>query len=134
MRKIILAISLLITVNANAEPLAFRDIALGISKDEAKESLGKYQLYDCNSFPFCDFQADIKGIFVKIVPIFSEDEKLETLAISYYSNHYNKLKGALIEKYGKPNKVTKSTLQNGFGAQFTSQICTWRFKDGVIRI
>lgn len=44
------------------------------------------------------------------------------------NDRYEEVKQILVERYGKPTKVGKLTLQNKVGASFTSEQLSWRGK------
>lgn len=76
---------------------------------------------------------DIKEIRISVNFQF-ENEKLVMIAFNFKPGEYDVLKEALIQKFGKPTKKERDTLQNAMGANFENEALAWFFPNGSVAI
>lgn len=129
MKRIVLIFLLVFFVSPvfAEEPLSFRDIKMGMTKDEVQS---KIQQYDCFE-KCCASEEDIKGKKVEIRYCFTENEGLlDHIFMNFAPGDYEDLKEALIEKFGKPKDIIERRVQNKMGAIFKNESVFWNFKRG----
>lgn len=59
-----------------------------------------------------------------------KDNKVDHFDIEFDSDYFDEFKTALIKKFGKKFKTSKSVLQNGLGTEFLQEELTWKDKAG----
>lgn len=50
---------------------------------------------------------------------------VQEIQVTFYSDNYSKILSLMKDKFGKPNKTERSSVQNKMGARFTKQEAFW---------
>lgn len=146
MKKIfaVLAIALPLAASAQSwkqEPDSVLGIALGqqLSNDAIKSCGGVQVQQDADTIQACATQKPqfgdgpilIGGIPVeafKYGAVVREGGAVSQIELMGSNDRYEEAKQILVERYGKPTKAAKTTVQNKAGASFWSEQLTWRGK------
>ena len=51
---------------------------------------------------------------------------VKSVMVNAKHENYRDVKAVLIERYGRPTSTKKETLQNGYGAKFSSEVLHWQ--------
>lgn len=54
------------------------------------------------------------------------DFQVKSVTVNAKHENYRDVKAVLIERYGKPASTSKETLQNSYGAKFSSEVLRWK--------
>lgn len=57
-----------------------------------------------------------------------KDFVVKSVMVNAKHENYRAVKAVLIERYGRPTSTRKETLQNGYGAKFSSEVLHWQGK------
>src|SRR5262249_11894845 len=85
--------------------------------------------YSCSVLPF-KFRDLIGRSFVQAQFHFL-DGGFESATLTFKTQSYGEISQAFIAKYGKPDSVKDSVVQNKMGATFADQTMTWAGKQGA---
>lgn len=120
------------------EPAAVFGIPLGGEmKDEDLRDCGGIQ-DPSKEYPVavCALKKGMFGgdVLIAHIPIDSMDEGIverqnfvvKSVMVTAKHENYRDVKAVLMERYGKPSATAKETLQNGYGAKFSSEILRWQ--------
>lgn len=55
-----------------------------------------------------------------------KDFVVKSVMVNAKHENYRDVKAVLIERYGRPTSTKKETLQNGYGAKFSSEVLHWQ--------
>lgn len=55
-----------------------------------------------------------------------KDFVVKSVMVNAKHENYRDVKAVLIERYGRPTSAKKETLQNGYGAKFSSEVLHWQ--------
>lgn len=146
MKKIfaVLALALPLAASAQAwkqEPDSVLGIALGqpLSNDAIKSCGGVQVQQEADAIQACATQKPqfgdgpilIGGIPVEVFKygaVVRDSGAVAQIELMGSNDRYEEAKRILVERYGKPTKVSKSTVQNKAGASFASEQVAWRGK------
>lgn len=146
MKYLFIAAALVLPLAAQAqawkqEPDSVLGIALGqqLSNDAIKSCGGVQVQQDADPIQACATQKPqfgdgpilIGGIPVeafKYGAVVREGGAMSQIELMGSNDRYEEAKQILVERYGKPTKVAKTTVQNKAGANFGSEQLTWRGK------
>lgn len=68
------------------------------------------------------------------IKITASKSRFYSAYFSFSRDDYDRMKAALIVKYGEPSKTEDKAVQNKLGATFSSQTCTWDFNGATARL
>lgn len=54
------------------------------------------------------------------------DFQVRSVTVNAKHENYRDVKAVLIERYGRPASTSKETLQNSYGAKFSSEVSRWK--------
>lgn len=146
MRVVLVAVALICHLSAQAqtwrqEPDAVLGIALGqpLANDAIKpcggvqvqEEAGQIAACASHTPRFGDGPILLGGIPIaafKAGAVVREGGVVSIVELGGSNDRYDEAKQVLTERYGKPTKVGKTTVQNRAGASFQSEQLTWRGK------
>lgn len=135
MRKLIIIVSLVLFPSlVFAGSLGFRDIKMGMTKDELHKFVDASNCMPDSQGSFCTDKAKINDVNVDVYYSMNDKEVLDLIWLSFYNHFYDELKDALTEKYGRKYKCSQSVVQNRMGAKFMNEYCEWELKKGIVYI
>jgi hypothetical protein len=146
-KKIIAVLALALPLAASAqawkqEPDSVLGIALGrpLSNDAIKSCGGVQVQQESDAIQACATQKPqfgdgpilIGGIPVEVFKygaVVRDSGAVAQIELMGSNDRYEEAKRILVERYGKPTKVSKNTVQNKAGANFASEQVAWRGKN-----
>jgi hypothetical protein len=142
------------------EPIEFRGIPLGSGENVVTEKFPELSCYPRNS-PFADrycyVQSECHGYkyddykghsdclanpakvwnyggYKSDVYVWFINNALVRVSISFHVNLYQRILGALVTKYGKPDDTKTEEVQNKMGAKFDNEISSWNVSGVTLTI
>lgn len=125
-----------------AEPLGFRDCILGMSKNEVMAKIKSEAETSGSSIVclknFCRADTKIKNAPITAYYFFQmhphRGDILTSISFEFDPSDYEKLKEAIIEKYGEPARTKKDILQTMMGVIVEDEKTFWTLPDGLLSI
>lgn len=120
------------------EPVAVFGIPLGgeMKDEDLRDCGGIYDPSQQYPVAVCALKKGMFGgdVLIAHIPIDSmedgvvqrKDFVVKSLMVNAKHENYRDVKAVLIERYGRPTSTKKETLQNGYGAKFSSEVLHWQ--------
>lgn len=120
------------------EPTAVFGIPLGgeMKDEDLRDCGGIYDPSQDYPVAVCALKKGMFGgdVLIAHIPIDSmedgvvqrKDFVVKSVMVNAKHENYRDVKAVLIERYGRPTSTKKETLQNGYGAKFSSEVLHWQ--------
>lgn len=136
-RVIVAVVAATLCSLAAAQRLEFKGAPFGASPEAVKDAIGTWARMDCEEglklrgdgscrFLGVTFANQPTG---RIVASF-RNNGLTSVLITVEPNAFDAVSAAIIEKYGKPQSSSSSTVRNNTNAQFKQRVLGWNTADG----
>lgn len=122
------------------EPTSVFGIPLGgeMKDEDLRDCGGIHDPSQENPVAVCALKKGMFGgdVLIAHIPIDSMDDGVvqrkdfvvKSVMVNAKHENYRDVKAVLIERYGRPTSTKKETLQNGYGAKFSSEVLHWQGK------
>lgn len=145
-RHVAIAAICLSTLPASGQAIEFKGVKLGATREEFTTAHPRFDckpryMYDpCETYwmlrPKGDWYDDPSYAGEKVESIFVnfKDEKLARVSIDFRSESFERIVLAVTSKYGKPNRMLRSTVETRLGVKRQNDHVMWSKPDGEISI
>jgi hypothetical protein len=108
-------------------PDALIGIRLGMTINEAMAASGGLQCKQqrCFYFPVGPNPPTMGGAVVKHIAVQLFDDSVAAVLVTFRENDYERVMAAAAERFGKPQNVQRSEIQNRLGAKFEQITTLW---------
>lgn len=85
----------------------------------------RYYPYERKTITIANIEADIRYYFITNKDGHKEKNGLREIYARFESDYFQKMKGALIAKWGQPTEASSEVMTNSFGARFDGETLSW---------